>query len=62
MDEKKVDVHFDTPTFLLYDWNCFYCIIPMHEVVPKVVAIAVRMVMTNWMIFCQSSFFIVMSY
>ena len=28
----------------------------MHEVVPKVVAIAVRMVMANWMIFCQSSF------
>jgi hypothetical protein len=29
-------------------------------VVPRVVAIAVRMVMANWMIFCQSSFF--MSY
>ena len=34
-----------------------YRIKSMHEVVPKVVAIAVRMVMANWMIFCQSSFF-----
>ena len=33
-----------------------YRIKSMHEVVPKVVAIAVRMVMANWMIFCQSSF------
>ena len=30
----------------------------MHEVVPRVVAIAVRMVMTICRIFCQSSFFI----
>ena len=28
----------------------------MHEVTPKVVAMAVRMVMAMWMIFCQSSF------
>jgi len=31
-------------------------IIPMHEVVPKVVAIAVRIVIAKWMIFCQRSF------
>ena len=30
----------------------------MHEVVPRVVAIAMSMVMAKWMIFCQSSFFI----
>ena len=30
---------------------------PMHEVVPRVVAIAVNIVMAKWMIFCQSSFF-----
>lgn len=29
---------------------------PMHEVVPRVVAIAVRMVMAKCRIFCQSSF------
>ena len=34
----------------------FYPIIPMHEVVPKVVAIAVRMVMTKCMIFWMISF------
>ena len=33
-------------------------IIPMHEVVPKVVAIAVRIVIAKCSIFCQSSFFI----
>ena len=38
---------------------CLHRIRSMHEVVPKVVAIAVRMVMANWMIFCQSSFFMV---
>ena len=37
----------------------FYPIIPMHEVVPRVVAIAVSIVMTKWMIFWISSFFIV---
>ena len=37
----------------------FYPIIPMHEVVPSVVAIAVSIVMTKWMIFWISSFFIV---
>ena len=31
-------------------------IIPMHEVVPKVVAIAVRIVIAKCSIFCQSSF------
>ena len=34
-----------------------YPIRPMHEVVPRVVAIAVNIVMAKWMIFCQSSFF-----
>ena len=33
-----------------------YCIIPMHEVVPRVVAMAVRMVASKWMIFWMSSF------
>ena len=33
-----------------------YCIMPMHEVVPKVVAIAVSIVMAMCRIFCQSSF------
>ena len=31
----------------------------MHEVVPRVVAMAVSTVITNCRIFCQSSFFIV---
>ena len=31
---------------------------PMHEVVPRVVAMAVRMVITKCRIFCQSSLFI----
>ena len=30
---------------------------PMHEVVPRVVAIAVNIVMAKWMIFCQSCLF-----
>ena len=38
-----------------------HCIRLMHEVVPRVVAIAVRMVMAICRIFCQSSFFMVMS-
>jgi hypothetical protein len=29
----------------------------MHEVVPRVVAIAVNIVMAKWMIFCQSCLF-----
>ena len=33
----------------------------MHEVVPKVVAIAVSIVMAKWMIFCQSSFLLMVS-
>ena len=41
---------------------CCQFIMPMHEVIPRVVAIAVRIVMAKWMIFCQSSFFIVMSF
>ena len=40
----------------LFRWVCLHRIKSMHEVVPRVVAIAVRMVMANWMIFCQSSF------
>ena len=44
-------VSVDAPSFFF-----FYSIIPMHEVVPKVVAIAVSIVMAKWMIFCQSSF------
>ena len=36
----------------------FHAIRLMHEVVPKVVAIAVRMVMAKWMIFCSSVLFI----
>ena len=31
----------------------------MHEVVPSVVAIAVRMVMARWMIFCSNVLFMV---
>ena len=31
---------------------------PMHEVVPRVVAMAVSIVMAKCRIFCQSSFFI----
>ena len=34
----------------------FQFIRPMHEVTPKVVAMAVRMVMAMCRIFCQSSF------
>ena len=41
---------------LFHDDIAVHRIKSMHEVVPKVVAIAVRMVMANWMIFCQSSF------
>ena len=33
-----------------------YCIRPMHEVVPKVVAMAVRIVASKWMIFWMISF------
>ena len=39
-----------------------YCIRFMHEVVPKVVATAVRIVMTRCRIFWMISFFIVMSF
>ena len=45
-----------TSTLLFHDDIAVHRIKSMHEVVPKVVAIAVRMVMANWMIFCQSSF------
>lgn len=38
--------------------STIYCITPMHEVVPKVVAIAVSIVIAKCSIFCQSSFFI----
>ena len=30
----------------------------MHEVVPRVVAMAVRMVASKWMIFCMISFLV----
>ena len=43
------------PLFVEEKFN--YHISSMHEVVPRVVAIAVRMVMAKWMIFCQNSFF-----
>lgn len=46
----------DVPALLFCVWG--HCISPMHEVMPRVVAIAVSMVMAKWMIFCQSSFFI----
>ena len=46
----------------LFRWVCLHRIRSMHEVVPRVVAIAVRMVMANWMIFCQSSFFMFFMY
>lgn len=36
------------------DWRFFYT--PKHEVVPRVVAIAVRMVMAMCSIFCQIVF------
>ena len=48
---KTEDMHF------LHTLRLSYPIRPMHEVVPRVVAIAVRMVMAKLMIFCQSSFF-----
>ena len=35
-----------------------YCIKFMHEVVPKVVAMAVRMVASRWIIFWISSFLV----
>ena len=38
-----------------------YPIMLMHEVVPNVVAIAVRMVMAKCSIFCQRSLFILIS-
>ena len=40
--------------FLSASSFCFYT--PMHEVTPKVVAMAVRIVMAMCRIFCQSSF------
>ena len=46
----------DVPALLFCVWG--HCISPMHEVMPRVVAIAVSMLMAKWMIFCQSSFFI----
>ena len=36
----------------------FYLIIPMHEVVPRVVAMAVSIVASKWMIFCMISFLV----
>ena len=36
----------------------FYPIIPMHEVVPRVVAMAVSIVASKWMIFCMISFLV----
>ena len=45
------------PLFVEEKFN--YHISWMHEVVPRVVAIAVRIVMAKWMIFCQNSFFMV---
>ena len=38
-------------------FNCLIINVPyyMHDVTPKVVAIAVRIVMAIWMIFCQIS-------
>ena len=37
-------------------WCQVYCIRPMHEVVPRVVAMAVRIVASKWMIFWMISF------
>ena len=47
----------DVPALLFCVWG--HCISPMHEVMPRVVAIAVSMLMAKWMIFCQSSFFMI---
>ena len=63
MIEKKVGVSKCTSTFIfgvpnLYDdtRSFLYLYTPMHEVTPKVVAMAVRIVMAMCRIFCQSSF------
>ena len=44
-----------------WGWLCRHIRL-MHEVVPKVVAMAVKMVMTKCRIFCTSSFFMFFMY